>query len=186
MSRLRGLSILMLAAAATTAGSARGDGNGNENESWLQWGAPARSGVGQGATKIALGVDWAPTNGTLRIDGQIEHMLRDHFGLIGRFGVPLTGDWIAPVLLGVRFHAPPLSPLSAFLGASAGIAWLHPAGQGGRVDPIVSGEAGLTFYYFGLFFFEAGGRYDFVRFAAPSGAIDFSGPVIEGSTGVYF
>jgi len=63
---------------------------------------------------------------------------------------------------------------------------MRPTGRDARVDPMVSGAAGFTFHYFGLFFFEAEARFDLVRYAAGDGATNLSGLVIDGRTGVYF
>ncbi len=157
-------------------------------ESWSQWSTPAVSGVGQGATKLGAGIDWAhvPDGHSLQIAGDFEHMLRDHVGLVGRAAVPVDGAWIAPATLGLRLHLLPLSPFDPFLGGSGGVAWLRAPGKDARVDPTIDGEAGFTFYYFGLFYLEAAVRYDVLRYAAPSGAFDLSGLVIGGRTGVYF
>jgi hypothetical protein len=144
--------------------------------------------VGQGATALGAGVEWAHVPGwhSLRIAGDFEHMLRDHVGLVGRAAVPVDGAWVAPAALGLRFHLLPLSPFDPYVGGSGGVAWLRAPGHAARIDPTISGEAGFRFYYFGLFFLDAGVRYDVVRYAAPSGAFDLSGLVVGGRTGVYF
>lgn len=157
-------------------------------DNWNQWDEPAVSGVGRGATKLALGIDWAhvPGGHSVRLGGDFEHLLADHWSLQGRVGIPLEGEWVAPAMLGIRFHVLPLHPFDPFLGAAGGVAWLRPTGRDARLDPVTSGAVGFTFHYFGLFFVEAEGRFDLVRYAASEGARDLSGVVIDGRTGVYF
>jgi hypothetical protein len=157
-------------------------------ETWSQWSTPAVSGVGQGATKLGIGVDWAhvPGDHSLRLAGDFEHMLRDRIGLVGRAALPIDGAWVAPATLGLRFHLLPLSPLDPYVGGGGGLAWMRFPGRDARIDPTIDAEAGLTFHYWGLFYLEAGVRYDLVRYSAPDAGADLSGLVVGGRSGVYF
>jgi hypothetical protein len=155
---------------------------------WNQWDEPAVSGIGRGTSKLSLGVDWGhvPGSHALRLGFGFEHMLRDHWGLTAQTGLPIDGEWIAPLLLGVRFHALPKSPVDPFVGVSGGAAWMRPTGRDARVDPMASAQAGVTVYYFGLLFLELHARYDVARYAAAEGAVDRSGLALAGATGVFF
>jgi hypothetical protein len=158
------------------------------DEHWSQWSAPAISAVGQGATKLDLGIDWAhvPNGHSVRLAGDFEYLLRNSIGLVGSAAVPIQGAWVAPATLGLRLHVVPLSTFDPYVGLRGGVAWMRPLGRDARIDPTIDAEAGVAFYYFGLFFLEAGARYDVLRYAATSGAFDLSGLVVGGRSGVYF
>jgi hypothetical protein len=179
---LRTACVLLLGAIVSFAPAARAA------DDWNQWNAPAVSGVARGTTKIGWGVDWGhvPGDHTLRLGFDGEHLLRDHWSVIARVGLPVGGAWVAPALVGLRVNALPRFPVDPFLGAAGGVAWIRPGGLDARVDPMASVEAGLTVHYWAFFFFEAGARYDLVRYAASTGASDLSGLVVEGRTGVFF
>jgi len=155
---------------------------------WNQWDEDAASGVSRGATKLALGVDWAhvPDDHTLRFAVEGEHLLRDHWGIFGSAALPFEGPWVAPLLAGVRFHLLPKTPIDPFAGIAGGVAWMRIDGRDARVDPMVSAQVGAALYYFGLFFVQVEGRWDVARYSAAEGAIDRSGVVLDGKLGTYF
>jgi hypothetical protein len=112
--------------------------------------------------------------------------LRDRWGLVGTLALPVGGQWVAPASLGVRFHFVPKFPLDPFVGVDGGVAWLAPDGLAATAAPIVSGRAGLAFHYFGLFFAQVEGGYDWVQYDREGVTIDLSGALFAGRLGVDF
>lgn len=155
---------------------------------WNQWDDDASNGVSQGLTKLSLAFDYARAGDdhALRLGGEFEHLLRDRWGLVGSFALPVAGTWVAPGTLGLRFHLLPKTPVDPFLGLSGGFAWLRPDGVAAELVPMVAARGGLALYVSGLFFVQAEGGYDFVRYSANGVAFDLGGAVITGRLGVYF
>ena len=156
---------------------------------WNQWDDDARDGIMQGATKLAVGADYARVGAadhTVRLALELEHLLRNHWGVVGTLGLPLGGAWVAPASVGLRFHFLPKQPLDPFLGIAGGVAWLAPSGLPPAAAPLGEARAGLAFYYFGLFFVQVEGGYDFVRYGRAGVEFDRGGASFAGRLGVYF
>ncbi len=156
---------------------------------WNQWDDDGRDGVMQGATKLALGADYAfvgSSEHTVRLALELEHLLRDRWGIVANVALPIQGAWIAPASLGVRFHFVPKFPLDPFIGVGGGVAWVAPDTLGGAASPLAQARAGVAFYYFGLFYVQVEGGYDFVQYARGGTEIDLSGASFAGRLGVYF
>ena len=181
--------VATLALFAATATTARAHADPVRTNNWNQWDDDARDGVVQGATKLSVGVDYAlagSTDHTVRLAIELEHLLRNRWGVVGDLALPVAGTWIAPATLGLRFHFLPKFPLDPFLGVAGGVAWVAPNGLQATASPIAEGRAGLAYYYFGLFFVQVEGGYDFVRYGRSGVEMDRGGPEFAGRLGVYF
>lgn len=175
----------VLGLGTSTARSAHADPAPTNN--WNQWDDDGRDGVTQGTTKLALGIDYAQVGSrgdTLRLALEVEHLLRDRWGLVGTLALPVGGEWVAPASLGVRFHLVPKFPLDPFLGLAGGVAWLAPDRVAPVAAPIGSARAGLAFHYLGLFFAQMEGGYDLVSYGREGVTIDLSGAIFAGRLGV--
>ena len=178
---------VVLGLGTATARSARADPARTNN--WNQWDDDARDGVTQGTTKLALGIDYAQVGSrgdTVRLTLEVEHLLRDRWGLVGTLLLPVGGEWVAPASLGVRFHLVPKFPLNPFLGLAGGVAWLAPDGLAPIAAPIGSARGGVAFHYLGLFFAQVEGGYDFVSYGREEVTINLSGATFTGRLGVEF
>lgn len=156
---------------------------------WNQWDEDGRDGVVQGSTKVALGVDYALVGGsdhTVRLALELEHLLRNRWGLVGTVALPVAGTWVAPASLGVRFHILPKLPVDPFVGLGGGVAWLAPSGLPATAAPLAEARAGLAFYTLGFFFAQLEGGYDFVRYGRAGIEMDRGGASFAGRLGVYF
>ncbi len=156
---------------------------------WNQWDDAARAGVIQGTTKLGLGADYAlvgASDHTVRVGVEVEHLLRDHWGVVGALALPVAGTWVAPASLGLRFHFLPKFPLDPFVGVAGGVGWLAPTGLPATAAPLAEARAGLTYYYFGLFFGQLEGGYDFVRYGRAGVEMDRGGASFAGRLGVEF
>lgn len=162
---------------------------GAKTNNWNQWNDDARDGVVQGMTKLALGADYAlvgPSEHTVRLSLEVEHLLRDRWGIVGDLALPLQGEWVAPATIGIRFHFIPKFPLDPFLGLAGGVAWLAPDTLASVAAPIAEARAGLAFHYFGLFFVQIEAGYDFVRYGRDGVTLDVGGASFSGRLGVSF
>ena len=158
-------------------------------DNWNQWDDDARDGVMQGTTKLSLGADYAlvgSTDHTVRLALEVEHLLRNRWGVVGTVALPLGGTWVAPASLGLRFHFLPKFPLDPFVGVAGGVAWVAPSGLPATAAPLAEARAGLAYYYFGLFFAEVEGGYDFVRYGRAGVEMDRGGASFAGRLGVCF
>jgi hypothetical protein len=156
---------------------------------WNQWDDDARDGVTEGTTKAGIGVDYAQvgTQGhTVRIALEVEHLLRNRWGLVGTLALPVGGERVAPASLGVRFHFVPKFPLDPFVGVAGGVGWLAPDGIAGIAAPMGSARAGVAFHYFGLFFAQAEGGYDVAQYGREGVTLNLSGAVFAARLGVDF
>jgi hypothetical protein len=156
---------------------------------WNQWDDDARDGVMEGTTKLSLGVDYARVGAadhTVRLAFELEHLLRDRWGIVGTVALPLDGAWVAPASLGLRFHFLPKFPLDPFVGVGGGVTWLAPSGLPAAAAPIAEARAGLAYYYFGFFFAQLEGGYDFVRYGRGGVEMDRGGASFAGRLGVDF
>jgi hypothetical protein len=156
---------------------------------WNQWDDDGRDGVVQGSTKVALGVDYAlvgSSDHTVRLALELEHLLRNRWGLVGTVALPVAGTWVAPASLGVRFHLLPKLPIDPFLGLGGGVAWLAPSGLRATAAPLGEARTGLAFYALGFFFAQLEGGYDFVRYGRAGVEMDRGGASFAGRLGVYF
>ena len=143
----------------------------------------------EGTTKLSLGADYAlvgPSEHTVRIGLELEHLLRNRWGLVGELALPVAGQWVAPASLGIRFHFLPKFPLDPFVGLAGGVTWLAPDGLPSIAAPIAEARAGLAVYYFGLFFLQIEGGYDFVRYGRQGVELDVGGASFAGRLGVSF
>jgi hypothetical protein len=168
--------------AATTEGRAAPN-------NWNQWDDDAASGVAQGTTRLGLGVDYALSGGsdhTVRLGFELEHMLRDHWGAVCAVALPVAGEWLAPLWVGLRLHVLPKQPFDPFLGAAGGVGWLAPDGLAAIAAPIATGRAGIAFHYFGLFFVQAEGGYDLAVYAREGVTMNVGGASFAGRLGVDF
>jgi hypothetical protein len=171
--------------AVLVTGTTRARGANN----WNQWDDDALDGVTEGTTKVGLGVDYArvgPSDHTVRLAAEVEHLLKARWGVLGGVALPVAGEWVAPAWLGVRFHALPKFPLDPFVGLAGGVAWLAPDGLAPVAAPIAAARAGVAFHYFGLFFAQAEGGYDFVQYGREGVTLDLSGASFAGRLGVDF
>ena len=66
------------------------------------------------------------------------------------------------------------------------MAWLAPDGIAAIAAPIGSARAGLAFHYFGLFFAQVEGGYDFVEYAREGVTMNVGGALFTGRLGVDF
>jgi hypothetical protein len=161
-------------------------------QNWNQWDDDARDGVMEGSTKLSLGVDYtsytsAPSEGhTVRLALELEHLLRNRWGVVGTLGLPLQGNWIAPATLGLRFHFVPKFPVDPYLGLAGGVAWVAPDTLTAIAAPVASARAGIAFYYLGLFFAQLEGGYDVVRYGRGGVDLDLSGVTFAGRLGLAF
>jgi hypothetical protein len=159
---------------------------------WNQWDDDARDGLMQGTTKLALGVDYTtytatPSEGhTVRLGLELEHLLRDHWGVVGSIALPVAGQWVAPASIGIRFHFVPKFPLDPYVSLAGGVAWLAPDSLPAIAAPIATARAGVALYYFGLFFAQVEGGYDVARYGREGVDVDLSGATFAGRLGVYF
>ena len=156
---------------------------------WNQWNDSARDGVVQGMTKLALGVDYAlvgSSEHTVRLALEIEHLLRNRWGITGTLALPVQGEWVAPAALGVRFHFLPKFPFDPFVGVGGGVAWLAPDSLLATAAPIAEARAGFAFHYFGFFFAQLEGGYDLVRYGREGVTLDLGGASFAGRLGVSF
>jgi len=156
---------------------------------WNQWDDDARDGVMEGESKLSMGVDYARTGAsehTARLALEVEHLLRNRWGVVGTLALPFDGAWVAPATLGLRFHFVPKFPLDPFVGVAGGVAWLAPHAIDATAAPLAEARAGVAFYYFGLFFAQVEGGYDFVRYGRGGVEMDASGASFAGRLGVYF
>ena len=156
---------------------------------WNQWDDNGRDGVMEGETKLALGVDYArvgASDHTTRLALEIEHLLRNRWGVVGTAALPVEGTWLAPASLGLRFHFVPKFPLDPFVGVAGGVAWMAPHGLTATAAPLGEARAGLAYYYFGYFFVQLEGGYDFARYGRDGVELNRSGASFAGRLGVYF
>jgi hypothetical protein len=183
-SLVTGLALVLCATGTRTALAAPAPTN-----NWNQWDDDARDGVTEGTTKLGLGVDYAQVGSqdhTVRLALEVEHLLRNRWGVVGSLALPVAGEWVAPATLGLRFHFVPKFPLDPFLGVAGGVAWLAPDGIAAVGAPIASARAGLAFHYFGLFFAQVEGGYDFVQYGREGVTLDLGGAQFAGRLGVDF
>jgi hypothetical protein len=156
---------------------------------WNQWDDNGHDGLMEGVTKLSWGVDYARVGASdhvtrLALEG--EHLLRDRWGMVGTLAVPVGGTWVAPASLGLRFHFVPRFPLDPFVGVAGGVSWLAPHGLPAAAAPLGEARAGIAYYYFGFFFAQLEGGYDFVRYGRSGVETDRGGASFSGRLGVTF
>jgi hypothetical protein len=186
---LRARITLALASASFAFAATPAEAQTARTNNWNQWDDDARDGVMQGTTKLALGADYAlvgSSDHSVRLALELEHLLRDRWGIVGNLALPLDGAWVAPASLGLRFHFVPKYPLDPFVGLGGGVAWLAPSRLAAAAAPLGEARAGLAYYYFGVLFAQIEGGYDFVRYGHGGVEMDRGGASFSGRLGVYF
>lgn len=163
----------------------------SDDGSWNQYNQTSFNGIARSSLKFSAGIaqDTVASQKPLLITGQFEYLVSDYMGLLGSTAYMVSYDtkdvFYTPALLGMNFHFFPRSVLDLYVGGKAGFVQIAPPGFAKDIFSQTSLQVGLSYYYWGYFFFELEGRYSFFSYAKDV-AIELNGSSAEFRIGFYF
>lgn len=158
---------------------------------WNQFNETHLNGFSEGMLKLSAGTltDYTDGHENWLMAGRFEYLFSDHFGMRGEAATTLSSelpDFTYNILsLGMNFHIFPRSAYDIYFGGAGGFSYISPLKQSGEWFSRTAVYLGAGYYFWGLFFLEAEGRYTIQHYAGDS-ARNLSGPGYSLQIGFYF
>ena len=87
--------------------------------------------------------------------------------------------WVPSLSIGPSFHFLPRAFLDPFVSLRGGLAWPFENGTAVQLSPFVAASAGVTVYYWGIFFAEVEGGYQLTALSQPTRSVDLGGAFVS-------
>jgi hypothetical protein len=154
-------------------------------QNWNQWDESIASGTAEGLLKLSIGASYVATtvSGTWPLELVGESLVTDRIGLRGQLSLPLSSRadklWVPSLSIGPTFHFLPRTFLDPFVSLRGGLAWPFENGTAVQLSPFVAASAGVTVYYWGIFFAEVEGGYQLTALSQPTRSVDLGGAFVS-------